>query len=458
MHTTTSKITIELLNKHTIDTKASKNTIVLFWPQNFDQYLSFINNNMPGGFIMDYDNCNIKLFVDTLCGTLTLPLNEVNITQASAESSCWFIKSSRVTKGYKYNYIYNNEMFVSFRLSSAGGNFRVKYFSRFLQGNNIDAIFIKTSEMLARLSLVYSPDDLKDNLKFSEGHLAADIIGEGGYEATRIMHDVMSGLYNNSNRYKLRTTSNNEIWNYGSSENTEFTERSCSFKNSILKNQLTINQYDKLQEIIVHNDNNDYWYGLYSQLGAIDRAVLTYIREARDEKDKARLYKHCLDNNYGIFRLEFQIKREFFLQHRRAFPSLNTAFDFFRVPATVLKYILDKVFCICTKGPVSLPVEPYEMIRKRLMEIISEDETDVLDGNHGEVERNATTEANMLAIERKGLISHLISHVKKVSLLKKSVNGSFFEEEELSDYIEEVAQDAIDNNNYQYDYLDRFQG
>ena len=152
---------------------------------------------------MNYDDCNIKLFVDTLCGTLTLPFDEVNRAQINAESSPWLIKSSRVTKGYKYNYIYNNEMFVSFRLSSAGGNFRVKYFSRFLQGNNIDAIFIKTSEMLARLGLVYSPDDLKDNLKFSEGHIAADIIGQGGYEATRIMQDVMSGLYNNNNKYTL---------------------------------------------------------------------------------------------------------------------------------------------------------------------------------------------------------------------------------------------------------------
>lgn len=64
----------------------------------------------------------------------------------------------------------------------------------------------------------------------------------------------------------------------------------------------------------------------------------------------------------------------------------------------------------------------------------------------------------MLATDRKGLISHLISHVKKVSLLKNTVNGSFFNVDEIADYIEEVAQDAIDNNNYKYDYLDRFQG
>jgi hypothetical protein len=407
---------------------------------------------------MDYDDCNIKLFVDTLCGTLTLLFDEVNSAQINAESSPWFIKSSNVTKGYKYNYKYNNEMFISFRLSSVGGNFRIKYFSRFLQGNTIDSIFRKTSEMLAQLGLIYSPDDLKNNLKFSEGHIAADIIGQGGYEATRIMQGVMSGLYNNNNRYTFRTSSHNDIWNYGSSENTEFTDRSCSFKNSILKNQLTINQYDKLQEIIVHNDDNDYWYGLYSQFGAIDRVVLTYIHEARDEKDKARLYKHCLDSSYGIFRLEFQIKREFFLQHRRAFPSLNTVFDFLLVQATIFKYILDKIFCVCTKGPVSFPVEPYALIWRKLMEIISEDETDVLDGNHGEVEHNATTEANMLATERKGLISHLISHVKKVSLLKNAVKGSFFEDEELTDYLEELIQDAIENNNYQYNYLDRFQG
>ena len=271
------------------------------------------------------------------------------------------------------------------------------------------------------------------------------------------MQGVMSSLYNNKNKYTFRTTSNNEIWNYGSSENTEFTDRSCSFKNSILKNQLTINQYDKLQEIIVRNDNNDYWYGLYSQFGTIDRAVLTYIHEARDERNKARLYKHCLDNNYGIFRLEFQIKREFFLQHRRAFPSISTVFDFLQVPATIFKYILDKIFCICTKGIVSFPVEPYELIRQKLMEIISEYETDELGSNSYEVEHNATTEANMLATERKGLISHLISHVKKVSLLKNSVNGSFFEDEELSDYLEELIQDALENNNYQYNYLDRFQ-
>jgi len=407
---------------------------------------------------MNYDDCNIKLFVDTLCGTLTLSLDEANKAQINAESSPWFIKSSTTTKGYKYNYVYNNEIFVSFRLSSAGGNFRIKYFSRFLQGNNNAAILIKTSEMLARLGLVYSSDDLKDNLKFSEGHLAADIIGQGGYAATQMMKDVMSGLYNNNNKYTLRTTSHNEFWNYGSSENTEFTTSSCSFKNSILKDQLTINQYDKLQEIIVHNDNNDYWYGLYSNFGTIDREVLTYIREAREYKDKAQLYRYCLDNNYGIFRLEFQIKREFFLQHRREFPSLNTVFDFLQVPATILKYILDKIFCICTKGVVSFPVEPYALIWQKLMEIISEDETDVLDGNHGEVEHNATTEANMLATDRKGLISHLISHVKKVSLLKNTVNGSFFNVDEIADYIEEVAQDAIDNNNYKYDYLDRFQG
>ena len=193
---------------------------------------------------MDYDDCNIKLFVDTLCGTLTLTLDEVNSAQINAESSPWFIKSSNGIKGYKYNYVYNNEMFISVRVSSAGGNFRIKYFSRLLQGNTIDSIFIKTSEMLARLGLVYSPDDLKDNLKFSEGHIAADIIGQGGYAATQMMKDVMSGLYNNNNKYTLRTTSHNDIWNYGSSENTEFTTSSCSFKNSIIKDQLTINQYD----------------------------------------------------------------------------------------------------------------------------------------------------------------------------------------------------------------------
>ncbi|MEA4887238.1 MAG: hypothetical protein VB063_11210 [Bacteroides graminisolvens] len=407
---------------------------------------------------MNYDDCNIKLFVDTLCGTITLSLDEVNIAQVNAESSPWFIKSSATTRGYRYNYVYNNEMFVSLRLSSAGGNFRVKYFSRFLQGNNIDSIFIKTSEMFAQLGLAYSPDDLKNNLKFSEGHIAADIIGQGGYEATRIMQSVMSGLYNNNNKYTLRTTSHNDIWNYGSSENTEFTTSSCSFKNSIIKDQLTINQYDKLQEIIVHNDNNDYWYGLYSNFGTIDREVLTYIREAREYKDKAQLYRYCLDNNYGVFRLEFQIKREFFLQHKQAFPSLNTALDFLQVPATIFNYILKEIFCICTKGLVSFPVEPYELIRQKLMDIISEGETDILDGKHGEVEHNATTEANMLATERKGLISHLISHVKKVSLLKNAVNGSFFEGEELSDYLEELVQDAIENNNYQYNYLDRFQG
>jgi len=407
---------------------------------------------------MNYDSCNMKLFLDTLCGTLTLPFDEVNRAQINAESSPWLIKSSKVSNGYKYNYVYNNEMFVSFRLSSAGGNFRIKYFSRFIQGNTIDSIYNKTSEMLARLSLVYSPDDLKDNLKFSEGHIAADIIGQGGYEATRIMQGVMSSLYNNKNKYTFRTTSNNEIWSYGSSENTEFTERSCSFKNTILKDQLTINQYDKLQEIIVHNDNNDYWYGLYSQFGAIDREVMTYIREAREHKDKAQLYRYCLDNNYGIFRLEFQIKREFFLQHRRAFPSLNSVFDFLLVPATVLKYILDKVFCICTKGPVSFPAEPYALIWQKLMEIISEDETDVLDGTHGEVEHNATTEANMLAIERKCIVSYLITHAKKVSLLKNAVNGSLLEDVELTDYLEELIQDVIENNSYQYNYLDRFQG
>jgi len=407
---------------------------------------------------MDYDSCNIKLFVDTLYGTLTLPFDEVNSAQINAESSPWFIKSSNVTKGYKYNYKYNNEMFISVRLSSVGGNFRVKYFSRFLQGNNNDAIFGKTSDMLTRLGLAYSSDDLKNNLKFSEGHIAADIIGQGGYEATRIMQDVMSGLYNNNNKYTFRTSSNNEIWNYGASENTEFTERSCNFKNSILKNQLTINQYDKLQEIIVHNDNNDYWYGLYSQYGVIDREVLTYVREAREYKDKAQLYRYCLDNNYGVFRLEFQIKREFFLQHRQAFPSLNTASDFLQVPATIFNYILKEIFCICTKGLVSFPVEPYELIRQRLMEIISDNEADVLGSNSCEAEYNATTEANMLATERKGLISHLISHVKKVSLLKNAVNGSFFEDEELSDYLEELIQDAIENNSYQYNYLYRFQG
>ena len=407
---------------------------------------------------MNYDDCNIKLFVDTLYGTLSLPFDEVNKTQINAESSPWFIKSSTAARGYRYNYVYNNEMFVSLRLSSAGGNFRVKYFSRFLQGNNIDAIFIKTSEMLVRIGLVYSPDDLKDNLKFSEGHIAADIIGQGGYEATQMMKDVMSGLYNNNNKYTLRTTSHNELWNYGSSENTEFTKSSCSFKNSILKDQLTINQYDKLQEIIVHNDNNDYWYGLYSNFGTIDREVLTYIREAREHKDKARLYKHCLDNNYGVFRLEFQIKREFFLQHRQAFPSLNTVFDFLQVPATIFNYILKEIFCICTKGLVSFPVEPYELIRQRLMEIISENETDIFNASYGTTEYSITNEVNMLATERKCIVSHLITHAKKVSLLKNAVNGSFFEDEELADYLEELIQDAIENNSYQYNYLDRFQG
>jgi len=407
---------------------------------------------------MGYDDCNIKLSVDTLCGTLTLPFDEVKMAQINAENSPWFIKSSNVTKGYKYNYKYNNEMFISARLSSASGNFRVKYFSRFLQGNTIDSIFIKTSEMLAWLGLVYSPDDLKDNLKISEGHIAADIIGQGGYEATRIMQGVMSSLYNNKNKYTFRTTSNNEIWNYGSSENTESTDQSCSFKNSILKNQLTINQYDKLQEIIVHNDNNDYWYGLYSQFGAIDRAVLTYIREARDEKDKARLYKHCLDNNYGIFRLEFQIKREFFLQHRRAFPFLNTVFDFLQVPATIFKYILDKTFCICAKGSVSFPVEPYALIRQKLMEIISDDEADVLGTNNGEAACNIEGNIRRAATRRKSLISCMRSYIKEISWLKKHINGSFFSLDEEYEHLEEVVHDAVENNNTPFDYLDRFQG
>ena len=192
---------------------------------------------------------------------------------------------------------------------------------------------------------------------------------------------------------------------------------SCSFKNSILKDQLTINQYDKLQEIIVHNDNNDYWYGLYSNFGTIDREVLTYIREAREHKDKARLYKHCLDNNYGVFRLEFQIKREFFLQHRQAFPSLNTVFDFLQVPATIFNYILKEIFCICTKGLVSFPVEPYELIRQRLMEIISENETDIFNASYGTTEYSITNEVNMLATERKCIVSHLITHEYRHKLL-----------------------------------------
>ncbi|WP_156955834.1 hypothetical protein [Solidesulfovibrio alcoholivorans] len=407
---------------------------------------------------MDYDSCNIKLFVDTLCGTLNLPFDEVKMAQENAESSPWFIKSSATTKGYKYSYIYNNEMFVSIRLSSAGGNFRVKYFSRFLQGNTIDSIYLKTSEMFTRLGLVYSPDDLKNNLKFSEGHIAADIIGQGGYEATRIMQDAMSSLYNNNNKYTLRTTSRNEFWNYGSSENTEFTERSCGFKNVILKDQLIINQYDKLQEIIVHNDNNDYWYGLYSNFGSIDREVMTYIREAREYKDKAQLYRYCLDNNYGIFRLEFQIKREFFLQHRREFPSLNTVFDFLQVPATILKYILDKIFCICTKGVVSFPVEPYALIWQKLMEIISEDEAGVLGSNNGEIEYNIESNVRRAVTRRKSLISCMRSYVKEISWLKKNISGSFFNLDEEYEHLEEVVHDVIENNNTPFDFLDRFQG
>lgn len=408
--------------------------------------------------MMDYDKCNIKLSIDSLFAVMSLSIEEITTINTNIDTNNYFVKSSRSNGSYACNYIYDNNMFISFSLTSAGGNFKVKYFSRFIQSNTIDGLFLATSKMLARLGVIYSVDILKVKLMYSEGHLAADIIGSGGFEATRIMEDVMSGLYNNTSEYAFRTTSKNEIWSFGSKGNTEFSTSSCSFKNTVLKGQLIINQYDKLQEIIVHSDNNDYWFGLYSNFGVIDREVLTYIREASENKDKARLYKYCLENGYGIYRLEFQIKKKFFQEHKRGLPKITTLFDFMQRPATIFKFILDKIFCICNNEQLESPVKPYAIIRKNLMETIEDGEIHIVNCENGIEIYNQREEANKLSIERKCLATFFSNHIKKVSMLNNNINGSFLSKREISEYFEELLQDVNDGTVYNYDYLDRFQG